>query len=154
MSSFYMKNKRGEFVPVEIGNLINNKFNNNLIILRVGTDECPATVDDLETAYEQFSKAEILSTLENVSIILTSHYVSIEMIDEKDIENKTMCLQVIGGDVSGLDKNMKAIYDGLKSKVKNITVLPTPLKIKEYNEVVETLERCRLKKNRRSSSRN
>ena len=65
-----------------------------------------------------------------------------------------MCLQVIGGDVSGLDKNMKAIYDGLKSKVKNITVLPTPLKIKEYNEVVETLERCRLKKNRRSSSRN
>lgn len=154
MSSFYIKNRHGEFVPVEIGSLINNKFNNNLIILRIGTDERPATADDLDVAYDQFSKAEILSTLDNVSIILSSHNISIEMLDPKDIENKTMCLQIVGGDVTDLDKKMKAIYEALKARVKNITVLPTPLKIKEYKEVVETLERCKLKKSRRSNSRN
>ena len=68
MSKFYIKNKEGRFIPIELKSILNKDLNNKLAIVRVGTDKVPATMEDVEITEESFRQAEVLDSI-NLSII-------------------------------------------------------------------------------------
>lgn len=153
MSDLYIKNKKGEFLPVEINSVLNKDLNNRLIVVRVGTDEHPATPEDLNETLRSFSNAEVLE-LNDVSVILTPYQISLEMLDDLEIENKTICLQIQSGeDITMLEEQTRRMYKRIKKHNPNVTILPSPLKVKDYRQVVDTLKRSQLRKNRRGLAR-
>ena len=74
MSNIYIKNKKGEFLPIEINSILNKDLSNRLIVIRVGTDEHPASPEDLNETLRSFSNADVLE-LNDVSIILTPYHI-------------------------------------------------------------------------------
>lgn len=153
MSNLYIKNKKNEYLPIDINSVLNKDLNNRLIIIRVGTDEHPASPEDLNETLRSFSNADVLE-LNDVSIVLTPYQIALEILDEADIENKSICLQITGGeDVSMLEEQIRRIYKRIKKQHSNVTILPSPLKVKDYRQVVETLKRSQLRKERRGLAR-
>lgn len=149
--SLYIKNKNDEFIPVEISSVMSRDLNNRLVVVRVGTDDQPADLDDLDLTANSFAKADVLDDLDNVSVIITPYQISIDLLDEDEIEDKSICVQITSGDdISMLDDITKSIYKELKKRYSNITILPTPLKVKDYRQVKDTLKRCKMRKKRRS----
>ena len=149
--NLYTKNKKGEFIPVNINNVLNKDLNNHLVVVRVGTDDFQATSEDLNLTADSFSKADVLDDLDNVSIIITPYQINIELLNKSEIDEKHICIQITGGDdISTLDKMTKSVYKQLKKRYNNTIVLPTPLKIEEYNQINDVLRRCEMKKNRRA----
>jgi hypothetical protein len=148
--SLYIKNKKNEFIPVDISSVMSKDLNNRLVIVKVGTEERQATLDDLDLTTSSFAKADVLDDLDNVSIIITPYQIDIDLIDERDVEDKTICVQITGGDdINMLDDAMRAIYKKLKKNYSETTILPTPLRIKDYLQVKDTLKRCKMRKKRR-----
>lgn len=148
--SLYTKNKKGEFVPVDINTVLNKDLNNHLVIVRVGTDDLPATAEDLDATASSFSQADVLDGLDNISVIITPYQISMDVVEQGEVDEKTICVQITSGeDISVLDNAMKAMYKKLEKKFK-IVVMPAPLKLKEYKQIKETLKRCKMRKKRRS----
>ena len=153
MNDLYIKNNKGKFIPININSVLNKDLNNKLLIVRVGTDEMPASPEDLNETLRSFANADVLE-LNNVSIILTPYQISLDILDESQINNKSLCLQVTSGeDISMLEEQLRKTYKRLKKKYSKITILPTPLTIKDYRQVQDILQRCELRKNRRGLSR-
>ena len=96
--SLYKKTKSGEFIPVEINSIINKDLNNKLVIVRVGSDEMPATIEDLEETEISFARADILDELDNISVILTPYQIDIDLVEPNEIEEKFICVQIVGGE--------------------------------------------------------
>ena len=149
--TLYIKNKNNEFIPIEVNSVMNRDLNNKLVIVRVGTDKQPATLEDLDLTVNSFAKADVLDELDNVSVIITPYQIDIDLVDEYELDEKTILLQVRSGDnISMLAEMTKSMYKKLKKVYSKVTVLPTPLTVKEYRQVKETLKRCKMRKKRRS----
>lgn len=149
--NLYVKNDKDEFVPIKINSIMSKDLNNHLVIVRVGNDKQVASLEDLDLTASSFAKADVLDDLDNVSVIITPYQINIDLAHESEIEEKSICVQITSGeDVSGLDEITKLIYKRLKKNYNNITILPTPLKVKEYRQVKDTLKRCKMRKKRRS----
>ncbi len=149
--SLYIKNKNDEFIPVEISSVMSKDLNNRLVVVRVGSDDQQAELEDLDLTASSFAKADVLDDLDNVSVIITPYQISIDLLDEREIEEKSICLQITSGeDISALDEMIRSTYKQLKKHYSNITILPTPLKVKDYRQVQDTLKRCKMRKKRRS----
>lgn len=149
MSNFYIKDKEGKYFPIELKSILNKDLNNSLIIVKVGTDDNPATVDDLNATEESLRQADIINDLD-VSIILTPYQIDIDVIYKEDLDNKILYLQISSGDDIGmLEEYLKKMYKNLKRK-RDVVILPTALKVSDYKKVKDTLERCKIRKRRRS----
>lgn len=153
MSNFYTKDKRGNFVPVEINSILSKDLDNRLIIIRVGTDECPVTAEDLDETQESFAQADVLADLENVSVVITPYQVEVDILDKDKLKDLPIYIQIRGGDnINMLTKVVKDEYKRLKKK-HEVVVLPTPLRIRQYREVIDTLKRCQIRRERRGRAR-
>jgi len=152
--SLYTKTKSGEFIPIEINSIMNKDFNNKLVIVKVGSDMMPATLEDLEETERSFARATVLDEVDNVSVILTPYQIEIDLLEPEEIEDKHICIQIISGeDISALDEQTKLIYKRLRKRYSNTTILPVPLRLKEYKEVKNIIKRCKLRKSRRGRVR-
>ena len=153
MSNLYTKNSKDEFIPVDINSVLNKDLNNRLIVIRVGSDEFPATPEDLSETLRSFANADVLE-LNDVSIILTPYQISLELLDDSEVEDKSICLQITSGDdIAMLEEQIRRMYKRVKKHNSDVTILPSPLKVKDYRHVVDTLKRSKLRKNRRGLSR-
>lgn len=151
MSRFYFKNKKGEYLPVELSSIMSKDISDRLMIVRVGTDDHPASMSDLDETEESFSQADVLSEQDNVSIIITPYQVDISLLTKEEQLDKSVCLQITSGDDIGmLDKKTQSMYKKIKNKFKDVVVLPTPLKLADYNKFVDTLKRCDIRRKRRA----
>lgn len=152
--SLYTKTKSGEFIPIEINSIMNKDFNNKLVIVKVGSDMMPATLEDLEETERSFARATVLDEVDNVSVILTPYQIEIDLVKPEEIENKQICVQIVSGeDISTLGEQIVSLYKRLRKRYGNITIMPVPLKLKEYKEVKDTIKRCKLRKSRRGRVR-
>ena len=152
MSELYVKNKKGEFIPINISSVLNKDLNNKLIVVSVGSESSPATEDDLNETIKSFAKAKIID-ITSASIIITPYQIKIEALNKSEIENKHICLQITHGDnVNELEDWIRKIYESL-SKSYNVAVIPTPLTTKEYNKVLDIMRLCKLRKSRRRNVR-
>lgn len=153
MSKFYIKNKKDEFLPVELSHYLSKDLKDRLIIVRVGTDEHPASMSDLDETEESFNQAEVLNDLENVSVIITPYQIDIDPVHQEEIGEKTLTIQISSGeDVGMLEEYIKKIYKKWHKKA-SLSILPTPLKVKDYRQVRDILKRCDIRRKRRSRVR-
>jgi hypothetical protein len=135
--NLYVKNDNDEFVPIKIDSVMSRDLNNHLVIVKVGDEKQVASLEDLDLTASSFAKADVLDDLDNVSVIITPYQIDIDLAHESEIEEKTICVQITSGeDISALEEATKLIY--------------TPLKMKEYQQVKDTLKRCKMRKKRRS----
>jgi hypothetical protein len=149
--NLYVKSDSGKFIPVEIDSIMSKDLNDHLVIVKVGNDKQVASLDDLDLTASSFAKADVLDDLDNVSVIITPYQIDIDLVSEREIEEKSICIQITSGeDVSSLDEATKNIYKKLSKNYNNLMILPSPLKLKEYEQVKDTLRRCKMRKKRRS----
>lgn len=77
----YMKNTVGEFVPVMIEHVIDPKeWSDKLVVMKLGTDERPATASDEDEFMQALENAEaVISNAKDASIIVGIHGVTLEI---------------------------------------------------------------------------
>lgn len=152
MENFYIK-KNEKYIPISFKDVLTKDWNNKLVIVKVGSDEVPATNEELEQTYDYISSADALDSLENTSFIVTMYNLQFEVLgDLKEIEEKYVSVRITGGDdLSKLGSLQKEAKKLLKNKTKKVVVLPIPLTVNEYKEVMEIKERCDIRKARRGS---
>lgn len=153
MSDFYIKNKKGEYLPIKLSTYINKDLEGKLVIVRVGTDEHPVSVETLDETEESFNRADVLNDLEDVSVIITPYQIDVNTVPKDELEDKLLYMQITSGDdLSSLEEITKRMAKKLRKKF-NMAVLPTPLKIKEYIQVRDVLKRCKIRRDRRGRAR-
>lgn len=153
MSEFYIKTKSGEFLPVSLSSYFTKDLNGKLAVVRVGTDEHPASISDVDETWESFRRADVLNELEDVSVIVTPYQISVDAVTKDELEDKALCLQVTSGeDISSLTEILKKTYKRLSKKFKTV-VMPSPLTLKEYKKVRDILKRCQIRRDRRGRAR-
>jgi len=150
MSNFYIKNKEGKFLPIEVKSILGKELDGHLVIIRVGTDDHPASVSDLDMTEESFARADILDELDNVSVIITPYQIDVGAEEQEGIEDKYVYLQISSGsDVGMLEEHVQKMYKKVSKKFDSV-ILPTPLKIKDYKKVKDILKRSQIRKERRA----
>lgn len=153
MSDFYVKSKSGEFLPVELNSYVTKSLNGKLVIIRVGNDNQQASLSDIDATWESFSNADAITSLSDVSVIVTPYQIDINTISKEDIDGKTMYLQITDSDnVGSMNDILRKTYRRLSKKFKTV-VLPIPLTIKEYKKIGDILRRCKIKRDRRGRAR-
>lgn len=149
--SFYMKNNKGEYLPVEFDQVISKDWNNQMVIVRVGSDERPATDQELEETQENLDNAAVLKALPNTSFLITSYAIQFDILATlDDLKKQCVSVRVTGDDdlskLGGLQKHAK---EALKGKTKKVAILPAPLTVEDYHEVMQIKRRCDLRRSRR-----
>jgi len=154
MSNFYVKNKKGEFIPIALSSIINKDLNNRLVIVTVGSDNYKASESDLERTEESFNDAHLIQDIDNISVIITPYQLSISVEDKSKMEDKNIYIQISSGDnIDMLEEQVKKIYKKIRKSFNNkIVVLPSPLKLKDYRQVKEVLKRCEIRRDKRRSN--
>jgi len=153
MSEFYMKNADGKYIPISFKQIITKDWENKLIVVRIGSDECPAEESEIEETLDSLNDADALESLENTSFLITMHSLSFEVLDSvKDVASKCVAVKVTGDDdLSRLGKLQKKAREQLRGKAKKVVVLPTPLTVDEYNKIMDIKKRCDTRRSRRGS---
>ncbi len=154
MSKFYVKNKKGDFIPIELSSIIKEDLQDRLVIVRVGTDDHPVNKSDLHETVRSFEEANVINKVRNVSVIITPYQIEVGLEDKANLTEKTIYLQIkSGSDISMLEEQIKEMYRKAKNKNYNIHILPTPLKVKDYQHVRDVLKRCQIRRERRNKVR-
>lgn len=152
MSNFYIKNKNGEYLPVELNSIMGKDLNKSLVIVKVGSDNYPATPGDLDLTEDSFRQADIINELD-ISIIITPYQIDVGVITKEEIEDKNIYLQITSGsDISALEEGIRKMYKNMRKKYTTV-VMPTPLTVRDYKKVQDVLKRCQIRKERRSRVR-
>lgn len=150
MSNFYVKNKDGSYVPVEVKSLIGKELENHLVVVRVGTDDRPASASDLDITEESFACADVIDDMENISLIITPYQIEVGAIHKDDIGDKSLYVQITSGqDAQMLEERVRRVYKALKKKFETV-ILPIPLKIKDYKKIKDILKRNQIRRERRA----
>jgi len=147
--SFYIKSEDGRFVPVKLEKVISEEdLDNNLAVIRVGTDSHPASLEDIKLTQESFIAADMLDKVKT-SIIITPYQIEVGVTPLKELDDKAIYMQIVAGeDVGMLEESIRNSYRALKKRFSNLVILPTPLKISDYKSVKDTLKRCQIRRDR------
>lgn len=148
---FYTKNSKGEYLPVEFEQVVSKDWNNQMVIVRVGSEGRPATDQELEETQENLDNAAVLRTLPNTSFLITSYAIGFELLASlDDLKHQCVAVKVTGDDdLSKLGGLQKSARDALRDKAKKVAVLPTPLSVQDYHEIMQIKRRCDLRRSRR-----
>lgn len=146
-----MKNSKGEYYPVSFQKVVSKDWENKLIMVRIGTDENPAEEKEVNEMYDSLNGADAVESLDGTSFLVTTYEVNFEILgSSREIENKCVAVRVESGDdLSKLGDLQKKAKEQLRGKAKKVIIMPTPLTIKEYKEVMDVKRRCDTRRNRR-----
>lgn len=149
--SFYIKNQKGQFVPVQVEQVVSKEWAGKLIMVRVGSDEHPADDDELIEVNDILDTATVIEMLPESSFLITSFAIQFDVLGSvEELRNQYVAVRVTGDDdlskLGGLQKHAREILHG---KVKKVAILPTPMSVEDYYEVMKIKERCDLRRSRR-----
>jgi len=153
MGDFYVKSSDGKFVPVSFQQVITRDWENKAVVVHVGTDERPADQDEVNETLEAIRSAVAFDPLDGTSFFVTAYGVRFEVLGSlKEIGEKYIAVRVTGGDdLNQLGDLQKEARRQLRGRTKKVVVLPTPLTVKDYKEVMEIKRRCDTRRSRRGS---
>jgi hypothetical protein len=150
-SPFYLKNSKGEYIPIEFKDIAAKEWSNKLVLVRVGSDEHPAPESEIDQTFKGLKGADALRKLENCSFLITAHTLDFEVMEElKELGEKYVAVRVaVDDDLSKLGSLQKQAKEQLRGKTKGVVFLPTPLTVSDYKEVMEVKQRCDTRRSRR-----
>lgn len=151
MEEFYIKSDNGQYTPISFKKIVTNDWENQLIVIRVGTDENPASNLKVEQTLDAINDADALDNLENTSFLIATHNLDFEVVGNlKEISKKNIVVRVTDkDDLSKLGDLQKEAKKQLKGKTKKVIFLPVPLNVDDYKEVMEIKKRCDIRRSRR-----
>lgn len=151
MSDLYVKNSQGEYLPVSFKTVVTKDWDGKLIVIKVGSDDNPADAEVEEQTMQGLSEADALGDLEDTSFLVTRHSLSFEILGSlREIGDKYVSVAVTGSDnLSDLGDLQKRAKKQLRGKTKKVAILPAPLTVAEYKEVMDVKRRCDNRRNRR-----
>jgi len=149
--SFYIKNQNDQFVPVKIEQVVSRDWTGKLILVRVGSDEHPADDDELLEVNDNLDTATVIEMLPDTSFLITSFAIQFDILGGLDeLRKQHVAVRVTGNDdLSKLGGLQKHAREQLRGAVKKVVILPTPLTVEDYHEVMKIKERCDLRRSRR-----
>jgi hypothetical protein len=149
--SFYIKNQKGSFVPVKIEQVVSRDWAGKLIMVRVGSDERPADDDELIEVNDNLDTATVIEMLPETSFLITSFAIQFDILGSlEELQKQCVAVRVTGDDdLSKLGGLQKHAREKLRGKAKKVAILPTPLSVEDYHEVMKIKERCDLRRSRR-----
>ena len=153
MSDLYIKNSKGEFIPVEINKVVGDDWDGKVICVRLGSETVPAGGDEEGDMYKALRNADALAD-SNVTFLITSYEVGFEVLgNSKELLDKCILVKVNSGENlspfgESLQRKAKKLLRENKVGNKSVT-LPAPLTVKEYKDVMEIKRRCDIRRNRR-----
>ena len=154
MSNLYVKTSKGEFKPVSFKEVaVQKKWEDQLVVVKIGSDGNPANESEINLVHESFNQLEVLDGLNNVSFILVPYSIDFEVLSSlKDIKDKYISVRVTDyDDLSKLESLQKQAKNSLRGKAKKVVIMPTPLTVDEYKEVMDIKKRCDIRKQRRGN---
>jgi hypothetical protein len=149
--SFYVK-VRGKYIPVEAKKIFINEWENSLIALKVGEKGDSISDDEIIELTDEIDNAQTLGHLRNTSFVISAHNLNFEIVGSSEIGNKYVSISINSGDdlkkLGELQKNAK---EQLKEMGLKSIIMPAPLTINEYKEVMEVKQRCDMRRQRRKN---
>ena len=149
--SFYFKNKRGEYVPVNAEQVVSKDWGGKIVVVKVGSDENPAPEEELVGVHDGLDQATVIGMLPETSFLITSFAIDFKILGGiEELKRQCVAVRVTGDDdlskLGGLQKDAK---EQLRGKAKKVAILPTPLSVDDYYEVMKIKQRCDLRRSRR-----
>lgn len=150
-SKLYHKSRDGKYIPIEFKEVCTKDWHNKLIVVRIGTDDMQAPESEIDETWNGLNDADALGTLENTSFLITLHNLDFEVLGNiKEIENQYVAVRVTSDDdLNKLGSLQKNAREQLRGKAKKVIIMPAPLTVNEYKEVMEIKQRCDNRRNRR-----
>ena len=151
MSKFYTKNSDGNYTPIEFKQIATKDWENKLIVVRIGSDNCMASESEIEETLDCLNDADALENIDNTSFLITMHGISFEVLGNlKEIGKKCVSVKITGDDdLSRLGNLQKSAQEQLRGKTKKVIIMPTPLTVDDYKEVMDTKKRCDTRRGKR-----
>lgn len=151
MSGFYIKNGKGEYIPVDFKQISIKDWENKLILVSIGKDGDQVPESEIEETAASINGANALMKLEGTSFIITPYNLSFDVLGSLDeIGKQYISVRVAADDdLSKLGSLQKNAKEQLRGKTKKVVVMPTPLTVEEYKEVMEVKQRCDTRRTRR-----
>ena len=148
---FYTKDSKGDFVPVEFEQVLSKDWDNKMVVVRVGTDELPVTEEELISVTEGLADATVARFLDSTSFLVTAYALSFQVLGStNEIKSQPVAIRITGADdLSKLGGLQKEARDQLRGKVGKVVVIPGPLTVGEYQDVMAVKQRCDLRRSRR-----
>lgn len=146
MSDFYVKSKDGQFIPLTL-DFFPFKNKDSLMIITVGNDKELATNELIEYVYKTIRASDLFSDLmrnSNNNLLLLPNSIKAEILSKRELENKTICISLNkNDDLSNFPELLTKSFKDL-----GVKIIPSPITLKEYQEVKQVQKRIDLKKRR------
>lgn len=150
MKDLYIKDVDGRFVPVTLDVASSKDLTDKLIIVTVGSDAEPASIDTLEYVQNRFKQAKVvieaMKRSKDANLLIIPHTIQVELVSRKDLDTKTVCVRINAKDDI---KNLPELKEQIQGNIgKEVVILPVPLSVNEYSEIKAIKERVRIRKQR------
>lgn len=151
MNNFYYKTDDGDYVQIELNKIASEDLSDGLMIVKVGTLDSIPTESVLNSVADAISSVRAVMD-HNISVITLSSDIGITVSEKDEEKSKCIYLQIADTekdeDIHRLEADLQNAYSALKGR-HEVVILPTPIKIEEYNKVKSILKRSRSRKSRR-----
>lgn len=156
MDDLYVKRNDGKYVPVSLEVASSKDLADKLIVVTVGSDDEPATMETLEHVQKRFIQskviAEAMKRSKHANLLILPHIVKLELISRREFDTKTVCVRLNTNDeIKDLPEIKEQIQDTIK---KEVMILPAPLSLNDYRELKAIKERVRIRKQRHGGGLN
>lgn len=149
--SFYIKNSSGEYIPVEFKSVSIKEWENKLILVSIGKEGDHVPESEIDETSNSINGADALMKLENTSFLIAPYNLNFEVLGNvEEIVKQYVSVRIKSDDDLGkLGSLQKRAKEQLRGKAKKVVIMPTPLTVEEYKEVMEIKQRCDTRRNRR-----
>jgi hypothetical protein len=156
MSEFYIKNN-GKYIPISFDKICTKEWAGKLMVVKIGNgnsnfDEMSEEIDNTWEAIK--GSAAVYDCLNNkTSFIFTTKDLDFDMLSNiTDLDKQNILIKISNvDDLSQIQKFITNIKHQLSKLTKKVVVLPTPLTVGEYKELMEIKKRCDLRRDRRGT---
>lgn len=150
----YVKNKKGDYIPIKFEKVVSTRWSNSLVKVKVGSDRHPVrSVQDLEEIFDDICQSDVLDQVDNVDFLITPYDIDFEVIENlKDLSEKYIMVRASTDDdldmLGDMGKQMKNV---LNRNFKKTLLFPTPITVEEFKDLIKIKERRDIVNNRRSN---
>lgn len=156
IDDLYVKDANGKFIPIKVDILSVKDLEDKLMMVTVGSDAEPSTTEVLEYVHKRLISAGIIKEAmrksKDANILIIPHIIKVELLTKKELDAKTLCVQVLKKDEVADFPEIQSIIRGLIRK--DVVVLPAPVSLSEYKEIKAIKERIKIRKQRHGGGLN
>lgn len=138
--TFYIKDKKGSYIPVTFENICFNTWNNKIIIIRVEQKNKDFKIDEI---YKEILSSNAFNNLNNTSILVIPSEIEIDVFGNEILDKELFIKFSSKYTWFEIDSIQKKITQHLQGRSKKISFLSIPMRQSEYLELMKTKRRNR-----------